>query len=511
MKVVCCKNCNAKYQLDDKDHIELFECSACTGELELLEYYPNKEISQKFSFFNPDKFDKGIIVRCEDCGLKFKIKSNANLTEYECSGCGGNLRYLNPEMNRQLDAYVHEKERELNELRQNLTRISPPKEKKVLYKNSYLVKKLSDKLETYFSEDQMKKTVHEEHKRKLEMERQVLPVTARTSIPQPILSKYSKEFAIPNTNEYDVLKEFLKQNFYKKMAHYYDSPLDYEDMGLIDKLKSKIFPPENTGILSDDTEDIVLIEFKFEDLTTKHYIMIIGGVMLVLGIIEMIFLIFSVGVLFSVMGISLIFYGFFRREDASESFRTKIIRKYLLSLPEDFYIFYNVKLPISPFSINHVVVGPTGIYALLSQKNDSEDFNLKSEKDKIELIRRIDGDSKKFAVPRVDNIKHFRYTVKQANFSQNNSVKQKILALSEDLINFLNDNNVQASFVEPLVGFVNDDVVVINMPLTDEDLFIGELLNIIQNSSIKLPRETINKCAVLLSKYSDDCSFEIVN
>ena len=510
MKVVCCKNCNAKYQLDDKDHIELFECADCTGELELLEYYPNKDISPKFSFFNPDKFDKSIIVKCEDCGLKFKIKSNEDLTEYECSGCGGNLRYLNPEMNKLLDMHIHEKERELKELRQNLTRIPNPKEN-VLYSNSYLIKKLSDKLETYFSEDQMKKTVQEEQKIKREMERQVLPVTAKTSIPQPILSKYSKEFAIPNTNEYVVLKEFLKSNFYKGMARYYDSPVDYGDMSLVDKIKSKIFPPENNGILSDDIEDVVSIEFKFEDLSTNHYIMIIGAVMLILGILEMIFLIFGVGVLLVVLGIASIVYGFFRKEDSYEGIRTKIIRKYLLSLPEDFYVFYNVKLPISPFSINHVVVGPTGIYALISQKYDAENFNLKSEKDKIELIRRIDGESKSFAVPRVDNIKHFRYTVKQANFSQNNSIKQKILALSEDLINFLNENNIPTSFVEPLVGFVNDDVVVINMPLTDEDLFIGELLNIIQNSSNKLSPEIINKCAVLLSKYSADCSFEIVN
>jgi len=29
MKVVCCKNCGAKYQLDDDDDISAFECSPC--------------------------------------------------------------------------------------------------------------------------------------------------------------------------------------------------------------------------------------------------------------------------------------------------------------------------------------------------------------------------------------------------------------------------------------------------------------------------------------------------
>ena len=82
------------------------------------------------------------------------------------------------------------------------------------------------------------------------------------------------------------------------------------------------------------------------------------------------------------------------------------------------------------------------------------------------------------------------------------------MTLGEDLINFLNDNNIKNCFVEPLVGFINNEVVVINMPLTDEDLFIDELLNQIKTSTIKLDQETIDKCAVLLSHFSADCSAE---
>ena len=108
-----------------------------------------------------------------------------------------------------------------------------------------------------------------------------------------------------------------------------------------------------------------------------------------------------------------------------------------------------------------------------------------------------------------ENVRKFRYTTKQAKFSQDNKVKQKALSLGEDLINFLNDNNIRNCFVEPLVGFINNEVVVINMPLTDEDLFIEELLNKIQTSTIKLDSETIDKCAVLINNYAADCSSEI--
>ena len=38
MKVVCCKNCGAKYQLDDDDDITTFECSSCAGDLEYLDH-----------------------------------------------------------------------------------------------------------------------------------------------------------------------------------------------------------------------------------------------------------------------------------------------------------------------------------------------------------------------------------------------------------------------------------------------------------------------------------------
>ena len=133
---------------------------------------------------------------------------------------------------------------------------------------------------------------------------------------------------------------------------------------------------------------------------------------------------------------------------------------------------------------------------------------MRQDPQNIELIKSAEADEAKFEIAEVGNRKRFRYTTKQAKFSQDNAIKQKSLAMGEDLINFLNDNNIRNCFVEPLVGFINNEVVVINMPLTDEDLFIDELLNTIQNTTIKLNSETIDKCAVLLNKYSADCSLE---
>ena len=156
-----------------------------------------------------------------------------------------------------------------------------------------------------------------------------------------------------------------------------------------------------------------------------------------------------------------------------------------------------------------MVIGPTGIYALISQKYNPK-LRLESENENLNLIGSTEEDEDKIEeVTTSENKSKFRYTTKQAKFSQDNKIKQKSLSLGEDLINFLNDNNIRNCFVEPLVGFINNEVVVINMPLTDEDLFIEELLNKIETGTIKLDSETIDKCAVLINKYSADCSSEI--
>jgi len=504
MKVVCCKNCGAKYQLDDNDDISSFECSSCAGDLELLEDYSTGQ-SQNSGILSSIKYDNSQIVQCEDCGLKYKIKANDNILDYECDSCGGSLRYLDSEMNKELDQIIDERKKELAEIKKNQEELSEEEQDSA---NDRSIKSITDKLETFFSEDEMQKIAEEEiEQERLEIEN--TPKTARTTIPEPVLSKFGKEFAVPVSNDYDILKNFLKDEFFKGMSIYYQTVPEEEHTGRFGNLRSKFTIAEpgdgivSTDMLVDDGPDLDL-----KNLTTDQYIIIAGVVIFILSIIEVILVNSGVGLAALLIAIVIMAYGFYRTKDTQETtIRTRIIREHLLTLPEEYYVFYNVKTPTSPVGINHVVVGPTGIYALLSQKYNPKN-RLNSENENIELIKSAEGEDEKFEIAQVGNKKRFRYTTKQAKFSQDNAIKQKALALGEDLINFLNDNNIRNCFVEPLVGFINNEVVVINMPLTDEDLFIEELLNTIQNTTIKLNSETIDKCAVLLSKYSADCSSE---
>ena len=513
MKVVCCKNCGAKYQLDDDDDITTFECSSCAGDLEYLENYSNEEKSNRSSFISSFKYDNSYIVQCQDCGLKYKIKSNDNILDYECDSCGGSLRYLDDEMNEELDKYLEERQKDIENIRRENKAKEPTSEDVTTEDNVHSLKSITNKLENFFSEEHMLQIADDEKKEK-ELQEEVNGKTARTTIPQSVLSKFGKEFAVPKTNDYDVLKNFLKTEFFKGMKEYYPATSESKShKSFLERISlnepGEKLTPNTTSIKENETDlDIKNIDLK--NLDSNNTIIIIGAVIFILSIIEILAINSGIGIIALFIGVIILCYGIYKTKDVKETEeRTRIIREHLLTLSEDYYVFYNVRTPTSNSGINHVVVGPTGIYALLSQKYNPK-LRLESENENLNLIGSSELDEDKIEeVPVSGNMRRFRYTTKQAKFSQDNKVKQKALSLGEDLINFLNDNNIKNCFVEPLVGFINNEVVVINMPLTDEDLFIEELLNKIRTATVKLDSETIDKCAVLINKYSADCSSEI--
>ena len=511
MKVVCCKNCGAKYQLDDDDDITTFECSSCAGDLEYLEDYSDGEDNNTSSFVDSFKYDNSYIVQCEDCGLKYKIKSSDSILDYECDSCGGSLRYLDEEMNKELDKYLEERKKEIETIREQNKVNKPTSEELTNEEPDRSLKSFTDKIGDFFSEEHMLKIADDEKKEMELQEEEVNLKTARTTIPDAVLSKFGREFAIPKTNDYTILKNFLKDEFFKSMGEYYPKTEQKSSSSFLEKISIKepesvdeIVPNETS--LNDSDEG----DFDIHNLNSNELIILIGAAIFILSIIEILIINSGIGIIALFIGVIMLCYGLYKTRDVKQiEERTRIIREHLLTLSNEYYVFYNVKTPTSNSGINHVVVGPTGIYALLSQKYNPK-LRLEAENENLNLIGSAELDEDKIEeVPTMNNTRRFRYTTKQAKFSQDDKVKQKALSLGEDLINFLNDNNIRNCFVEPLVGFINNEVVVINMPLTDEDLFIEELLYQIKTSTIKLDQETIDKCAVLLSHYSADCSAEI--
>ena len=508
MKVVCCKNCGAKYQLDDDDDISTFECSSCAGDLEYLEDYSDGEKKSNTSFIESFRYDNSYIVQCQECGLKYKIKSSDSILDYECDSCGGSLRYLDEEMNKELDKYLQERQNELQSIRQQSSSGKPTSEDLTQKEEDRSLKSITNRLENFFSEERMLQIADDE-KRERELEEEYNVKTARTTIPDSLLDKFGKEFAVPKTDDYEIMKSFLKDEFYKGMSVYYPKIESEPSIGFLDKIAIK--EPDN-GVI--DLQSNPIKDYDEEkgsiDFDVNGIILLVGLGIFIISIIEILLINSGIGIFVLFIGVIMLCYGLYKTKDVKETeIRTRIIREHLLTLPEEYYVFYNLKIPTSSSSINHLVVGPTGIYALLSQKYNPK-LRLESENENLNLINSAELDDDRMEeISFSGNLKRFRYTTKQAKFSQDNKIKQKALSLGEDLINFLSDNDIKNCFVEPLVGFINNEVVVINMPLTDEDLFIEELLNKIQSSTVKLDQETIDKCAVLINKYSADCSAEI--
>lgn len=503
MKVVCCKNCGAKYQLDDDDDISAFECSSCSGDLEVVENYSDDDNSSKSTIITSQKYDDSYIVQCSECGLKYKLNKNDNILDYECDSCGGPLRYLDENMNQEVDRYLEERKNEAPETVYEET--DSADEYTSTEKNTITpIHSVTHRIENFFSEDHMQKIADEELEKQLE--HQPAPRTARTTIPQAVLSKFGKEFSIPKSNDYNVLKKYLKDEFFKGMESYYaDIPETEKSHKFLEKIGDKLAIKEpSTNITSINDENTQINEIKNYS-NTNNIIIAIGAIIFVLSIVEILTIDSGFGIFTLLISVLVLCYGIYKTRDTKETeTRTRIIREHLLTLPEEYYVFYNVKIPASSTGINHVVIGPSGIYALISQKYKAKN---KLESENENLIDSIENDDK---IEEINSHygRRFKYTTKQAKFSQDNKIKQKSLILGENLINFLNENNIRHCFVEPLVGFINHEVVVINTPLTDEDLFMEELLYKIEYGPTKLNSETIDKCAVLLNKYSADCSSE---
>ena len=446
MKVVCCKNCGAKYQLDDDDDITTFECSSCAGDLEYLENYADGETKKNSLFTDTFRNSNSYIVQCEDCGLKYKIKSSDSILDYECDSCGGSLRYLDDEMNKELDKYLEERKKELETIRENSQVNKPTSEELTNEEPERSLKSFTEKIGDFFSEEHMLQIADTE-KREQELEEENSGKTARTTIPDTVLSKFGKEFAIPKTDDYDILKEFLKNEFFKGMNVYYPNT-DKQDSseGFLSKLNMK--EPGEDDLVPSTTSLKEADELDVSGLNMNNTILIIGGLIFIMSVIEILLINSGIGIIALFVGVILLCYGIYKTRDVKQvEERTRIIREHLLTLSDEYYVFYNLKLPTASSGINHVVVGPTGIYALLSQKYNPK-LRLESENENLNMIGATDNNEEKMEeIPNYGSERRFRYTTKQAKFSQDNKIKQKALSLGEDLINFLNENNIRNCFV----------------------------------------------------------------
>lgn len=591
MKVVACRNCGVKYQIEDNEDLKGYECSACAGELKEIEKYPSNSYKpQDNSLYDPN------LAYCSNCGLKYRLEINDNIEDFECSSCFNSLQYMNESLNKSIDK---------KNIRNNEENLSLEKNKQLKHdiglnndqnKDSEIFISSSSESENMENnpidyEEKLRKQIKNGFSRNLdknyfneEIKTEDIEEIIRRKLKEEKLSKESN--GISNKLKNFNLKNNIKNNFNNNNKKYnnkninninnniHNEDIIEADINNVDnlsfkqennqnskeiieegKFSVKKSPHENVNLNNSESKKQELVPIPNIKNRSYHDVYIIVGLLLALiGLIDMILSERIYGLIFIGIGVIIFIIGVIKNVNHNKTEnRSKIIRENLLSLPENFYVLYYVKVPNSSDGINHVVIGPSGIFSIIthSYKNKENKAKTKVEIESEKLINKsnisennipiFENDSESefndsHTNSLVSNISDEKNKSKKDNnaynntsnntnnnsnnnetkfrfdrdesivFYQDSKIKQKSIELSENLMDFLIENGLSNVSIEPLVGFVNEDVVIINRPLVDEDLFLTELLDGIINGETRLDDKTIHKSAVLLSQYSTECS-----
>ena len=647
MKVVVCQNCGAKYQLDDEDDINAFECSVCSGNLEELDSFSDAE--ETVSSENNSQNTSGLVlVYCTNCGLKYQLDENDNINEFECNSCGGSLDYVsnmdststqtttytnfidNPLTETPLTETVYD-DGEIDEIipihaEANFVDDSIYSDSEVdeiipihaeanfaddyVYDGSevdeiipihaelnaqvddsddedyyYETEILPDTLESYEEEEMISYgsiydsslgdtdeiiPIHAEQRymetsrdiatgfaypqeeyEEAEEEERLVEITdipedempespvslARQELSeedQKLFARVQNEMVFDSPEEYEAFKlarykyytalsDNLKDDFIRSMDKEFYKESSVKRLikkGEESVKRGNITASEEDALVTQDTVELMKAQNRaYEPKKTYADVFILIGAFAL--VVSALYYFFVSQIWYALIGIALgvliLCFGIYKKYAFNNYItRGRIIRERLLALPNDFYVFYAVQPPQSKDIINHVVVGPTGVYTILSKRYDPKDYKNKVKSDNETDTMVNDSASIQNYMDKKntlelqtdykDNQSRFEFGNEEIHFVNNSQIKRKALELNEDLAIFLDNKGFSGIYIEPLIGFVNDDLAILNVILTNEDLFIDELFNRMIRGQKRIDELTVAKIARLLSYYSADCS-----
>ena len=644
MKVVVCQNCGEKYQLDDEDDINAFECSVCSGNLEELDSFSNDEekVSSGYDSQNPSDL---VLVYCTNCGLKYQLTENDNINEFECNSCGGSLDYVSnmdsastettystyytqnpltetPLADDEIDeiipihmeanfvddsvypgsdvdeiipihaeanfvddsVYSGSDVDEIIPIHAELNAQNEGYSDEDYYYETEEI--LPDTLESYEEEEMVSYgsiydstlgdvdeiiPIHAE-RRHMETSRDIASGFAYrdeyedeygsggtrlveiTDIPedempespvslarqelseedQKLFARVQNEMVFDSPEEYEAFKlarykyytalsDVLKDEYIRSMDKEFYKGSSVKRLikkGEESVKRGNLTASEEDALVTPETVELMKSQNRAYEpkKTNADLYMLIGAFILVVSAAYYYFISQIWYVLIAIaIGVLILSYGIYKRYAFNNYIaRGRIIRERLLALPNDFYVFYAVQPPQSKDIINHVVVGPTGVYTILSKRYDSKDYKNKVKSDNETDAMVNDSASIQNYMDKKntlelqtdykDNQTRFEFGNEEIHFVNNSQIKRKALELNEDLAIFLDNKGFSGIYIEPLIGFVNDDLAILNVILTNEDLFIDELFNRMIRGQKRIDELTVAKIARLLSYYSADCS-----
>jgi len=158
----------------------------------------------------------------------------------------------------------------------------------------------------------------------------------------------------------------------------------------------------------------------------------------------------------------------------------KKISIYLQDIPRGYYVFTDVKLPQYGGNLDHVVVGPTGIF-VIETKNYNGYYILDGNK---WLIYKKSGLEKAYGNPGLQARKG-----------------------AIELITFLAINGINVKWIKPLFTVLSGKVKVQKRHHQFDYVHPGELVDYITNNHYHIDEKSLKAVAALLVNYSTEFSF----
>ena len=222
----------------------------------------------------------------------------------------------------------------------------------------------------------------------------------------------------------------------------------------------------------------IRVEKSYAEQRSSEYdsIIIFGAILGLIGLLGFI-LISYLSVFVLALGVRLLLYGYNKKEKWNKGIRGEhIVANYLNLLPECYLVFNDVKFPGSYGNLDHVVIGPNGIF-VIETKNYKGFYIIKD--------------------------KEWYYKGKYTQKARSQPGKQ-VITNSMSLRNFFIDNNVnmEGVWIDSIVTLINNNFKIKQKPRHYNVLSPSIIPKFIQNSNKKIDNNTLKKTVLLIKPYS---------
>ena len=208
---------------------------------------------------------------------------------------------------------------------------------------------------------------------------------------------------------------------------------------------------------------------------------IIGGIIGLIGLLGIIITPFSLIII--LLGSVLLSYGYNEGKSWNKGIiGESIVAHYLNQLPKNYFIFNDVKFPGSYGNLDHIVIGPNGIF-VIETKNYKGFFIVKDKE-------------------------WFYKTGKYTKRALSQPGKQ-VMRNAMSLRNFLTDNKVNMNGVRinSIVTLINNNFDIEKKPIDYTVLFPSTIPRFIQNSTRKIDINILKEAAILIEPYCIELSY----